>query len=68
MTAKHSPFLKNRRILKEGITLRPATDDDLEFLYQIYVLGRLDCEQIQQLDWTEEQKEAFLRRHWFLKG
>ena len=45
---------------RPGVTLRAFSPSDLEFLYQVYASSRLD-EMAMILDWSEEQKEAFLR-------
>ena len=42
-----------------GLILRPETEADLEFLYHLYASTRAD--EMAALDWTPEQKEAFLR-------
>ncbi len=42
-----------------GLILRPETEEDLEFLYHLYASTRAD--ETALLDWTEEEKEAFLR-------
>lgn len=42
-----------------GLILRPETEEDLEFLYHLYASTRAD--EMALLDWTEEEKEAFLR-------
>lgn len=42
-----------------GVVLRPETEQDLEFLYHLYASTRAD--EMALLDWTEEEKEAFLR-------
>jgi len=43
-----------------GVTLRPATDDDLPFLLRVYASTRE--EELAQLPWTAEQRDAFLRQ------
>jgi ribosomal protein S18 acetylase RimI-like enzyme len=40
-------------------TLRPAREDDAPFLLRVYASTR--AEELAQVDWSEEQKEAFLR-------
>lgn len=40
--------------------LRPASDDDLEFLFQVYSSTRQ--EELAQTPWDAAQKEAFLRQ------
>ncbi len=42
-----------------GLILRPETEEDLKFLYHLYASTRAD--EMALLDWTEEEKEAFLR-------
>ncbi len=42
-----------------GVILRPETEADLEFLYHLYASTRAD--EMALLDWTEAEKEAFLR-------
>jgi len=42
------------------LTLRPITDDDLDFLYRVYTGTR--AEELAQTDWPDEQKTAFLRQ------
>ena len=42
-----------------SIALRPATGDDLPFLYRVYAGTRL--EELSAVNWTDEQREAFLR-------
>jgi ribosomal protein S18 acetylase RimI-like enzyme len=51
------------------ITLRPRTDADMEFLHRLY--GTTREEELKQVDWTAEQKAAFVdhqfwaqHRHW----
>ena len=44
----------------EEVTLRPAGDDDLPFLLRVYAESRE--EELAQVPWTAEQKEAFLRQ------
>lgn len=46
--------------LRETITFRPETEDDVEFLYRLYVSTR--AEEIAIVPWTDEQKEMFLRQ------
>lgn len=49
--------------------LRPYREDqpdELEFLYQLYATTRAD-EMRQLLDWTDEQKEAFVRSQFQLQ-
>lgn len=40
------------------ITLRPITDADMDFLHRLYATTRED--ELKQVDWTEEQKAAFV--------
>jgi ribosomal protein S18 acetylase RimI-like enzyme len=42
------------------VSLRPAGDADLEFLFQVYAATRE--EELAQVPWNAEQKEAFLRQ------
>lgn len=42
-----------------NITLRTAEPSDLPFLYRVYASTRM--EELAQVDWTDEQKEAFLQ-------
>ena len=42
-----------------GVSLRPVQPGDEEFLYQVYASTRAD--EMALVDWTAEQKEAFLR-------
>jgi len=42
-----------------GVTLRPKTDADREFLCALYASTRV--EELAQTDWTDEVKQAFLR-------
>ncbi len=42
-----------------GLMLRPETEEDLEFLYHLYASTRAD--ELALLDWTEDEKESFLR-------
>jgi len=44
----------------EAVTLRPAGDEDLPFLLRVYAESRE--EELAQVPWTAEQKEAFLRQ------
>lgn len=51
------------------VTLRPITDADMEFLLALYGTTRED--ELRQVDWTPEQKAAFVHhqfwaqhRHW----
>ena len=42
------------------VTLRPIQEEDLEFLLRLYATTRAD-EMAMVTDWTDEQKEAFVR-------
>jgi ribosomal protein S18 acetylase RimI-like enzyme len=42
------------------VTLRPAREDDAEFLLRVYASTR--AEELAQVDWSEAQKEVFLRQ------
>lgn len=42
-----------------GITLRAHREDDLEFLHRLFATTR-EAEMRQLVDWTDEQKEAFV--------
>jgi len=44
--------------LSPAVTLRPITDADLPFLFQLYASTRV--EELAQVRWTDEQKVAFL--------
>ncbi|HET6230562.1 MAG TPA: GNAT family N-acetyltransferase [Longimicrobiaceae bacterium] len=46
-------------VLNRTVALRPATDDDLPFLFSLYASTRE--QELAQLTWSGEQKEAFLR-------
>jgi ribosomal protein S18 acetylase RimI-like enzyme len=41
-----------------NITLRPATDADMDFLHRLYATTRED--ELKQVPWTDEQKAAFV--------
>ncbi len=43
-----------------SITLRPIREEDLEFLLRLYATTRAD-EMAMVTDWTDEQKDAFVR-------
>ena len=45
--------------MRPSITIRSSTDQDEEFLYQLYASTRE--EELAVTDWDEAQKEAFLR-------
>jgi ribosomal protein S18 acetylase RimI-like enzyme len=47
------------------IGFRPVSEDDLEFLYRVYASTRE--EELAVVDWTPEQKEAFLRMQFNLQ-
>lgn len=44
----------------EEVTLRPVGEDDLPFLLRVYAESRAD--ELAQVPWAVEQKEAFLRQ------
>lgn len=44
--------------MNPAVTLRPATDDDFEFLCRVYASTR--AEELLATDWSEEQKAWFL--------
>jgi GNAT superfamily N-acetyltransferase len=46
--------------LTPGVTLRPVEPDDEEFLYRVYASTRQ--EELAQTNWSEPQKETFLRQ------
>ncbi|HEU4887236.1 MAG TPA: GNAT family N-acetyltransferase [Thermoanaerobaculia bacterium] len=46
--------------MHETISLRPETDDDLEFTARLYASTRE--EELRPVDWPDEQKVAFLRQ------
>lgn len=46
--------------MHETISLRPETDDDLEFTARLYASTRE--EELRPVDWSDEQKTAFLRQ------
>lgn len=41
-----------------NVTLRPITDADMDFLHRLYGTTRED--ELKQVDWTDEQKAAFV--------
>jgi GNAT superfamily N-acetyltransferase len=43
-----------------NVTLRPIREEDMELLFRLYAATRAD-EMAMVVDWTDEQKEAFLR-------
>jgi ribosomal protein S18 acetylase RimI-like enzyme len=43
-----------------AVTLRPIREEDLEFLLRLYATTRAD-EMAMVTDWTDEQKDAFVR-------
>ena len=45
--------------MTDAITLRPITDDDLDFLYQLYASTRAD--EMAIVPWSDEEKDNFLR-------
>lgn len=46
--------------MKETITLRPITEADQDFLLRLYGSTRED--ELKQVPWTDEQKDAFVRQ------
>lgn len=60
----------HRETTRAGITLRPAQNEgsasDLEFLYTVYAAARAD-ELAQLPDWTDIQKDEFLRSQFSLQ-
>ena len=70
MQAVHSFPNSHRATTLPGIRLRASQHEgdasDLEFLYSVYASSRAD-EMAQVLDWTDEQKEAFLRSQFSLQ-
>ena len=48
------------RAAQAGLTFRPITQADLPFLSRLYASTR--TEELSVLDWTQEQKAAFLRQ------
>lgn len=46
--------------MSEDVTLRPITDADASFLYEIYASTRV--EELAPTNWDDEQKTAFLRQ------
>lgn len=42
-----------------GLSLRPATENDTDFLHAVYASGR--AEEFASVPWTDEQKVEFLR-------
>lgn len=49
----------DQRTANQNITLEPATDDDREFLYEVYCSTRLS--EVEQFGWDEVQIATFLR-------
>lgn len=47
--------------MEKAVTLRPITPEDMEFLYRVYRSTRED-ELAMIVDWTAEQKDAFVRQ------
>src|SRR5262245_35825696 len=47
------------------ITFRPITPDDAEFLYAVYEHAR--AQELSVVDWTDSEKEAFLRSQFGLQ-
>jgi ribosomal protein S18 acetylase RimI-like enzyme len=50
-------------VTEGSITLRPATDADMEFLLALYATTRE--EELKQVDWTPEQKAAFVHHQFW---
>lgn len=46
---------------RAAITLRPASEEDMEILFQVYRSTRLE-ELAMIVDWSEEQKDGFVRQ------
>lgn len=46
--------------MRETITFRPETEDDVEFLYRLYASTR--AQELEPVPWSAEQKEVFLRQ------
>ena len=57
---------QKRTLPKKEITLRPVTDADREFLYEVYASTRL--EELAPVPWTEVEKTAFLRMQFDLQA
>ncbi len=51
--------------MTHDIQLRPATDQDLEFLYRVYASSRAD--EMALVPWDDDQKAAFLRMQFQLQ-
>src|SRR5262245_18391559 len=43
----------------QSISLRPVSDDDREFLFQVYTSSRMA--EMAMVNWTEEQRQMFLQ-------
>ncbi|HEX7151342.1 MAG TPA: GNAT family N-acetyltransferase [Thermoanaerobaculia bacterium] len=52
--------LMKTTVTRDAISFRPETADDAEFLYQLYASTRE--EELNQTDWTDAMKDAFLRQ------
>jgi ribosomal protein S18 acetylase RimI-like enzyme len=59
MLGKILPVLSNTGDSIMTIDLREVTEDDAAFLYSVYASTRAD--EMARVDWSTEQKEAFLR-------
>lgn len=46
--------------MREAITFRSETEEDVDFLYRLYASTR--AEELRPVPWTDEQKETFLRQ------
>ena len=53
------------RVSMQHITLRPIDPEDEEFLYRVYASTRPDIAAL--IDWTDEEKHAFLRQQFDLQ-
>jgi ribosomal protein S18 acetylase RimI-like enzyme len=45
--------------MKDNLTFRPITEDDMDFLYRVYASTRQ--EELELTDWDNTQKKAFLK-------
>jgi hypothetical protein len=45
--------------MKDNITFRPITENDMDFLYRVYASTRED--ELAVTDWDDAQKEEFLK-------
>ena len=50
----------NPELMNAEVTLRPVTDEDLPFLLRVY--GSTREEELAEVPWTAEQRDAFLRQ------